>query len=88
MIREHYMKIADILTEALCEMDDGACISTVQLLKGKGYNINDLDETDLLEIHEAVLKLAVKKQIILDMSAHDGKFEGLPYNLDYMIKKQ
>jgi len=87
MIQEHYMKIADILTEALREMDDGMCISTAQFLRGKGYNINDLDETDLFEIHDAVLKLAVKKQIILDMSAHDGKIEGLPYNLEYMIKK-
>ena len=30
---------------------------------------------------------AERQGIELDMSSHDGKFEGQPYNLDFVVRK-
>ena len=40
---------------------------------------------DLIDIHNALFRAAEANHITLDMSAHDGKLEGLPFNLDFIV---
>ena len=57
-------------------------------LKAVGYDMNDFEEFDLFDIHSALFKAARGNHITLDMSAHKNKVEGLPYNLDYIVKNK
>lgn len=45
-----------------------------------------LDCSDLFDVLERVTK-RLKGRRVLDFSAHDGKVEGLPYNLTFKIKR-
>ena len=81
-------QIADELVEELRECDDGTAITTRQLLKAVGYDMNDFEEFDLFDIHSALFKAARGNHITLDMSAHKNKVEVLPYNLDYIVKNK
>ena len=42
----------------------------------------------LTVIHSALFEEADRNGIILDMSSHFGKLEGLPYVLDYIVRKK
>ena len=50
---------------------------------GATFSIEDDDQFEVLDIVEDKLK----NQIILDFSEHDGRDEGRPYNLAFIIKK-
>jgi hypothetical protein len=52
-----------------------------------GYDDNKLSEGDLLAIHGALFRAAKASNITLDMSAHEGMEEGLPYNLDFIVRR-
>ena len=87
---ENYSKtdlreIAGYLIDDLRECEDGTCITTYQLLCEAGYEDEEFDEANLMEIHAALLKAAKANHITLDMSAHEYSFEGLVYNLDYIV---
>ncbi len=77
--------IAENQIEDLRECEDGTDITTWQLVKTAGYDMDEFDTFDLLEIHDALFRAAKTNHIILDMSAHDGKVEGLPFNLDFIV---
>ena len=53
-----------------------------------GYDVNKLSEGDLLDIHEALFSAAKASNITLDMSDHEGLVEGLPYNLDFIVRRK
>ncbi len=67
------------------ELPEGTCITTAQLLDSLCYNNDRNLRRHLLDVHFELLKAAEKEGITLDMSSHDGKIEGLPYNLDFVI---
>ena len=75
------------LTEELRELPDGYTVSTTRLLKLAGY-YSAADDRDLLAIHSHLFKAARKARITLDISAHDGKDEGLPFDLDFVVHNQ
>lgn len=81
-------QIVEDLVEELRECDNGTVITTWQLLKAAGYDINDFEQFDMFEIHSALFKAARAEHITLDMSAHKNKLEGLSYNLDYIVKNK
>lgn len=63
-------------------LPNGTEITTWQLLKLCGFTS---DEDDLFGIHAALFDAAKKERITLDMSKHDNKVEGLPFNLDFKV---
>ena len=74
------------MLERIRELPDGTAITTAQLLDSLSYN-NDRDlRRHLLKLHFELLKATEAEGINLDMSSHDGKIEGLPYNLDFVIR--
>ena len=72
--------------KAKCE--DGTDITTWQLLEAAGYDMDEFDDYDLMDIHNGLLESAKDNHIILDMSAHKNMLEGLSYNLDYIVHRE
>lgn len=90
---ENYSKadlrhIAEGLIEDLRECEDGTDITSGQLIKSAGYDMDEFDTFDLIDIHDALFRAAKANHIMLDMSAHEGKVEGLPFNLDFIVHNQ
>ncbi len=93
LISERFSKadlrhIAESLIEDLRECEDGTDITTWQLVKAAGYDMDDFQEWDLFDVHDALFKAAKANRITLDMSAHEGKVEGLPFNLDFIVRNK
>ena len=80
--------IAEGLIEELRECEDGTDITTCQLLSSSGYDLDEFDCRDFFHIHDALFKAARANHISLDMSAHKNKVEGLPYNLDFVVRNK
>ncbi len=72
------------LLDRIRDMPDGSWVSTAKLLSESGYDLNELQDK-LLEIHFSLIETAEAENIFLDMSSHEGKLEGLPYNLDFQV---
>ncbi|MCR5649686.1 MAG: hypothetical protein K6F86_00720 [Lachnospiraceae bacterium] len=83
--KEDLRDIAESLIEDLRECEDGTDITTWQLVKAAGYDMDNFKEWDLFDVHDALFHAAKANHITLDMSAHEGKEEGLPYNLDFIV---
>ncbi|MDO4192551.1 MAG: hypothetical protein Q4D24_04545 [Erysipelotrichaceae bacterium] len=82
-----YIKnIAEELTEELRECENGTVTSTSELAKQSAYD--DLDDTDLFELHIALMCTAKANKIRLDMSEHEDKAKDLPYNLTFTVHNQ
>ena len=77
--------IVDDLIDYLRECEEGTDITTGQLLQAAGYNVDEFGISDLMDIHDELIKTAKHNHIILDMSAHENMVEGLPYNLDFIV---
>lgn len=75
--------IAADLIEDLRECEDGTVTSTAELAGKHGY-----DDIDLFELHYALLDAAKANRITLDMSAHNGMSEGLPFNLPFTVRNR
>ena len=91
-MNEYYTKtdlrrIVRAVNKKLRECEDGTDITTCQLVVETGYDVKRLSEGDLLDIHEALFRAAKASNITLDMSAHEGMEEGLPYNLDFIVRR-
>ena len=80
--------IAKSLVEELRECEDGTGISSWELLQCSGYDMDSFDQWDLFEVHDALLREARANHITLDMSAHKDQVEGLPYNLDFIVRNK
>lgn len=70
----------------LKELPDGSRITTRQLLKLAGRS-PEKEGIDVMAVHAALFRAAEKAHILLDMSEHEDKCEGLPVNLDYVVMK-
>ena len=77
--------IANDMLHAALKRPAGAMTTTVSLLQDAGYEVL-CHEKEFLELHTALFKAAKKMDIDLDQSMHDGKEEGLPYNLEFVIR--
>ena len=77
--------IAEELIEDLRECEDGTRYTTRLLLKDAGYDLDEFDVYDLLDIHDALFKAARANYITLDMSSHKDKVEGLAFNLFFIV---
>ncbi len=77
--------IVEALIDYLRECDDGTTISTAELLNRTGNPVTEFDQNELFSIHNALFKAAAENHIKLDMSAHDGMLEGLPFGLDFKV---
>lgn len=65
----------------------GDSISSFLLIRETGSYSGDLDKADLFDLNRQVFIIAENNGFYLDMRHHDGKVEGLPYNLDFIIMK-
>ena len=74
------------MMECIEEFPDGTEITTYHLVKHAGFDAEKLYD-DMFDIHFNLFSEAEKANITLDMSKHDGLVEGLPFNLDYVIRK-
>ena len=72
------------LVKELRECPEGTRISTAELLRRAGRE-EDIDSIDLIAIHNELVEAAKVDNIILDMSEHDCRVEGLSYNLEYIV---
>lgn len=86
MSKEEVKDIVGTLIEELKKMEYGTCISTYRLLKYSGFDVDGFN--DLADIHMELFRQAEENHIILDMSAHENKCEGLPYNLTFIVRNQ
>lgn len=80
-------EILQTLLKELQAMPAGERITTAMLLHRcfpEGTPGEDR-MTFKMDIHYALFKLAGQNGLQLDMSAHDGKAEGMPYDLDYAV---
>ena len=78
--------IAGNLIEDLRECEDGTDITTWQLVKAAGYDMDEFGEWDLFDVHDALFRAAKANHITLDMLAHDGLEEGWLRELDRRSK--
>ena len=63
---------------------DGTSDCTARILRSIDPKI---DEEDLFFCHNKIEKEIKKRgKVTLDYSAHYGKEEGMPYNLDFVVK--
>ena len=85
---EEIRHIVNDLIEELRKCEDGTDITTCQLIKLTGYDLDGFDDSDLFSIHFALFEAAEADHITLDMSAHRDKLEGLPFNLDFIVHNQ
>lgn len=78
--------IAEDLVEELRECKDGTVTTTAMLAKKYGYDGMEME--DLFDLHDALFRTAKAHKITLDMSEHDGKVEGLPFNLTFIVRNK
>jgi hypothetical protein len=72
------------MLDRIRELPDGSWTSTARLLNGLHPEFRDC-EGDLFALYFELLRKAEKEGILLDMSSHEDKLEGLPFNLDFQI---
>ena len=84
LTKEEIKPIVEDLVEELRESPDGTRITTALLLRQAGHE-EDFDPIDLISIHDELFEAAKANNMTLDMSEHENKVEGLPYNLDYIV---
>ena len=80
-------EIVSVLIGFLKKAPDGYNNTSARLLMAAGYDLKDFTGLDMLEIHFALFDEAEKAGLTLDMSSHDDKEEGMPYSLDFFLRK-
>ena len=75
------------LLALLAAAPNGTVTTTGRLLSAAGIEDRAVSEGDLFDIHFDLFTAAEQAGWVLDMSAHEGKQEGLPYNLDFVLRK-
>ena len=88
MTKNEIRELAEEMVEELRELPDGTEITSGQILKTSGIEPDELDDRDLFGFHEALFRAAKANHITLDMAKHDGLVEGLPWNLDFVVRNK
>ena len=78
---------ASKLMEEIKKLPLGTRTTTAILYKTVFGSLPD-DEVILFDINNMLLKMSEKEGYFLDGSEHEGKEEGLPFNLDFIIKRK
>lgn len=81
-------RIAGLLTRILKFRSEGYNTTTRRLLAETGMDMEMLSDGALMDLHKALFEEAEKEGLILDMSSHDGMLEGLPYDLDFTVRRK
>lgn len=84
--KEEIRRIAEDMVEDLKGCEDGMVTTTNRMSLAYGHT--DMDVSDLFELHYALLKTAEMHNIELDMSEHNDKDEGLPFDLTFVVRKR
>ena len=80
-------EIAAIAAEKLQSIPEGSALSSAELLMLCGYDLDVFSPSELMEYHQQLFKAAEAVGIELDMSAHELRFEGIPYNLKFTVRR-
>ncbi len=88
MTKTELRYIAEDLVEELRELPDGTAVTSGLLLKRIGYDPKDMNDEELFDYHNALFRAAKANHMILDMSEHENKLEGLPWNLDFVVRNK
>ncbi|MBR2562522.1 MAG: hypothetical protein IKE31_10320 [Eubacterium sp.] len=86
--KEELREIAEKLIEIIREYRNQTRSTTWDLLEEAGYDVWEMDDLELIDIHYTLEEAARKNHIILDSSAHDSMKEGMPFHLDFVVRKQ
>ena len=78
-------KIAEEMVNRLLKQENGFESSVGKLVDELGYS--NMEILDMMELNQKVFAQAEEQGLILDMSMHDGLEEGLPFNLDFVLKR-
>ena len=87
MKRTTVNEIVAEMIKMLREAPDGTVTTTARLMMDTGYERSEYYGLDLIEVHFALMEEAEKAGITLDMSSHEGKDEGMPYSLEFVLRK-
>ena len=85
MSDEEIRHIAEDMIEELRECEDGYVTTTARLAGAYGYGEEELGFFGMFDLNDALFRAAKANHITLDMSAHEGLVEGLPFNLDFVV---
>ncbi len=88
MTKAELRDIVKDLVEELRDFPDGYEVTSGELLADFGYEPDKMEFQDLFYIHAAMFRAAKANHITLDMSKHDGQDEGLPWNLDFVVRNK
>lgn len=88
MTKEELRTVVEDLVDELRELPDGVEVTSAQLLKRIGYDSAEMTPGELYDYHDALFREAEENHITLDMSKHDNKLEGLPWNLDFAVRNK
>ncbi len=88
MTKTELRYIVDDLIEELRELSDGYGITSGGLLKRFGYDPADMEADDLFEFHNALFRASKANHITLDMSKHENKVEGFPWDLVFAVRNK
>lgn len=69
------------IIKKIIDLPEGTETSITKLLNNPQFT-----SKQLFDIYNSVIEVCKKINITLDFSQHEGKVEGLPYNLSFFIK--
>ena len=81
-------RITANILDLIEECEDGDCATIAELVREIGIDSYKLDFGDMFDIQSSVFDAASGRGIFLDMAEHEGKEEGLPFHLDFVIYKE
>lgn len=84
-LKDELENLVSLMIDDLYTFEDGTSITTLQLIQKVDYEPDEFSENELHEIHGMLFQKAEEVGIVLDMSQHEYKLEGLPYNLDFIV---
>lgn len=87
MKTQEIQNYATIIYEYLLKQPDGYRTTTSRVRRHLGIDTDEFH--DDWDIHNKLFEITEEKGVIeLDMSEHEYKCEGLPFNLDYVVRRK
>ena len=90
MLSPDQKMMLDKLADYVAGLPEGTSITTTQALgqvfPDFRYDAKKYCGMYLFDIHAVLLEKLEKRNVYPDISAHDGLLQGLPFNLDFVIR--
>jgi hypothetical protein len=85
---EIYEQLVQELSDYICSLPDGSKLTLEDAVKAVRPEI--FDELDLLDysLLSDVEERVNQTDTWMDLSQHEGKFEGLPFSMDFFVRKR